>query len=348
MITKVPEKMKAMVFESVGNPLVLMDVPVPAIEPLKVLVQVLSCGICRTDLHIIDGELTEPKLPLILGHEIIGRVAGIGSDVTTLKVGDLVGVPWLGYTCGKCKYCKSGRENLCAFARFTGYTIDGGYAEYTLVNERFCFLMNELFNNPIYAPLLCAGLIGYRAYHMIPKHAENIGFYGFGAAANLLIQLAVFEQKKVYAFTSKGDIEKQRNALELGASWSGDSTQLSPVKLDASIIFAPVGELVPQVLKNTDKGGIVICGGIHMSDIPSFPYSILWEERSIKSVANLTRLDGEEFLKLAKEIPIRAEVELFPLERANEAIQSFKKGTLKGNSAVLVINNDPISPLISQ
>jgi propanol-preferring alcohol dehydrogenase len=348
MRIQIPEKMKAMVFESVGNPLILMDVPVPSIEPLKVLVEVLACGICRTDLHIIDGELTEPKFPLILGHEIIGRVAEIGDEVTTLKIGDLVGVPWLGYTCGKCKYCKRGQENLCDFARFTGYTIDGGYAEYTLVNERFCFLMDELFDNPIYAPLLCAGLIGYRAYHMIPKSAENIGFYGFGAAANLLTQLAVFEEKKVYAFTNKEDFRKQKNALLLGAEWSGDSTQSSPVKLDASIIFAPVGELIPQVLKNTDKGGIVICGGIHMSDIPSFPYPILWEERSIKSVANLTRFDGEEFLKLAKEIPIRAQVELFPLEEANKAIQSFKTGMLKGNSAVLVINNYPINPLNSQ
>lgn len=348
MSTKIPERMKAMVFESVGNPLVLMDVPVPSIEPLNALVKVLSCGICRTDLHIIDGELTEPKLPLILGHEIIGRVVRIGSEVTTLKIGDLVGVPWLGYTCGKCKYCKRGQENLCDFAQFTGYTINGGYAEYTLVNERFCFLLDDIFNDPAYAPLLCAGLIGYRAYNMIPRYAENIGFYGFGAAANLLIQLAVFEQKKVYSFTSKGDIEKQKNALVLGAEWSGDSTQSPPVKLDASIIFAPVGELVPQILKNTDKGGIVICGGIHMSDIPSFPYSILWEERSIKSVANLTHLDGEEFLKLAKEIPIHAQVELFPLEKANEAIQSFKRGTLKGNSAVLVMNNDSINLLNRQ
>ncbi len=331
--------MKAMVFESVGNPLILKEVPVPSIDPLKVLVKVLYCGICRTDLHIVDGELIEPKLPLILGHEIIGRVAKLGGGVTTLKIGDLVGIPWLGYTCGKCKYCKRGQENLCDFAQFTGYTIDGGYAEYTLANERFCFLLDELFDNPIYAPLLCAGLIGYRAYHMIPKSAENIGFYGFGAAANLLIQLAVFEGKKVYAFTNKGDVEKQKNALLLGAKWSSDSTQPSPVKLDASIIFASVGELVPQALKNTDKGGMVICGGIHMSDIPSFPYTILWKERSIKSVANLTRLDGEEFLTLAKDVPIYANVELFPLEKANEAILIFKSGMLKGNSAVLVMNN---------
>lgn len=335
---EVPEKMKAMIFESVGNPLVFMDVPVPLIEPPKILVKVLSCGICRTDLHIIDGELTEPKLPLILGHEIIGRVAKIGAEVTTLKVGDLVGIPWLGYTCGVCKYCKRGQENLCDFARFTGYTIDGGYAEYTLANEHFCFLMDERFDDPKYAPLLCAGLIGYRAYHMIPENAENIGFYGFGTAASLLMQLAVFQQKKVYAFTSQGDIQKQKNALLMGAKWSGNSNQSSPVKLDASIIFAPVGELIPQVLKNTDKGGIVICGGIHMSDIPSFPYSILWGERSLKSVANLTRLDGEEFLKLAKEINSHPQVELFPLEKANEAIQSFKTGALKGNSAVLVMS----------
>jgi propanol-preferring alcohol dehydrogenase len=339
MRTKIPTVMKAMIFEYVGSPLILKDIPVPSIEPLKVLVEVMSCGICRTDLHIIDGDLLKPKLPLVLGHEIIGRVVKIGNNVTKLRVGDLVGIPWLGYTCGKCKYCKKGQENLCDFALFTGYTMDGGYAEYTLANERFCFLLDDVLDEPMYAPLLCAGLIGYRAYHMIPKTAENIGFYGFGTAASLLIQLAVFEGKKVYAFTSKGDILKQKKALELGAEWSGDSNQPSPVKLDASIIFAPVGDLIPQVLNNTDKGGIVICGGIHMSDIPSFPYSILWEERSLKSVANLTRLDGEEFLKLATEISFRSYVELFPLEKANEAIHSFKKGTLKGNSAVLVMNN---------
>lgn len=339
MNIQVPEKMKAMVLESVGSPLILMNIPVPSVEPSKVLVQVMSCGICRTDLHIIDGELNDPKLPLILGHEIIGRVAEVGDKVTTIKVGDLVGIPWLGYTCGICKYCKRGQENLCDFARFTGYTIDGGYAEYTLANERFCFLLDKRFDDPKYAPLLCAGLIGYRAYHMIPKNAENIGFYGFGSAANLLIQLALFERKKVYAFTSWGDLERQKNAIRQGAEWSGSSSRRSPVKLDAIIIFAPVGELIPQALKNIDKGGIVICGGIHMSDVPSFPYSVLWEERAVKSVANLTRLDGEEFLKLAKKIPIESQVELFPLEKANEAIQKLQTDTLKGTSAVLVMNS---------
>ena len=286
--------------------------PVPL--PQQVLIKVIACGVCRTDLHIIDGELTQPKLPLIPGHEIVGIVALAGNKVMNLKEGDLVGVPWLGYTCGTCKYCLNEQENLCDNAGFTGYTIDGGYAEYTVANEQYCFPLSDQYGNAYGAPLLCAGLIGYRSYSMINSNAINIGIYGFGAAAHILIQVANFQGKKIFAFTRDGDNDAQKFALQLGAVWAGNSSEPSPEKLDAAIIFAPVGSLVPKALQDVDKGGIVVCGGIHMSDIPSFPYSILWEERTIRSVANLTRKDGDAFLKIAPQVPVRTEIKTYHLQ----------------------------------
>ncbi len=332
-----PVTMKAMVLEEPKKNLVLKTVPLPAISSRQVLIRVIACGVCRTDLHIIDGELTKPKLPLIPGHEIVGIVALAGGDVTKLKEGDLVGVPWLGYTCGRCKYCLNGQENLCMYAGFTGYTIDGGYAEYTAANEQYCFPLSDKYANASGAPLLCAGLIGYRCYGMINKNALNIGIYGFGAAAHILIQVAIYEGKKIFAFTRRGDEEAQQFALQLGAVWAGNSSQPAPEKLDAAIIFAPVGNLVPKALMDIDKGGIVVCGGIHMSDIPSFPYHILWEERSIRSVANLTRKDGEDFLKIAPMIPIHTEVQSYHLEQANEALNDLRNGSIHG-AAVLVMS----------
>lgn len=289
------------------------------------------------DLHIIDGELGQPKLPLIPGHEIVGVVAGTGDRVENLIVGQMVGIPWLGYTCGQCKYCQRGQENLCDDALFTGYTIDGGYAEYTLANQQFCFPIAAMYGNAMGAPLLCAGLIGYRSYNMIEKNAEKIGIYGFGAAAHILIQVAIYQGKKIYAFTRDGDKKAQQFALNLGATWAGDSTQNPPDKLDAAIIFAPAGNLVPKALADVDKGCSVICGGIHMSDIPSFPYDILWGERIVRSVANLTRKDGYEFLKLAPLIPLKTETQLFQLHEANEALENLRKGKIQG-AAVLVMN----------
>ena len=318
---KVPDTMQAMVLEIQKQPLVLKTLPAPSPSSNQVLVKVIACGVCRTDLHIIDGELTHPKLPLIIGHEIVGAVVRKGEHVTKLNEGDIVGIPWLGYTCGKCKYCLQGKENLCENALFTGYTINGGYAEYTVACEQYCFPLNAKYANAQGAPLLCAGLIGYRSYSMLDKHAENIGIYGFGAAAHLITQAAIYQHKKIYAFTRDGDIIAQQFALELGAVWAGDSSTPSPVKLDAAIILAPVGSLVPKALRDIDKGGTVVCGGIHMSDIPTFPYDILWEERSIQSVANLTRKDGEEFLRLAVAANIRTETKLFQLHEANEALQ---------------------------
>ena len=327
--------MHAMVLEKVRASLVdcTMRVPRPAME--QVLVRITACGICRTDLHVVDGELPNPKLPLVPGHEIIGVVAAVGPNVTTLREGQLVGVPWLGYTCGKCRYCLRGNENLCENARFTGYTIDGGFAEYTVANEKYCFPLNAKFSEPGSAPLMCAGLIGYRSYSMIDKGAVNLGFYGFGAAAHILIQLAVAHGKHVFAFTREGDRAAQEFAIKLGSVWAGDSNTSPPEKLDAAIIFAPVGALVPKALRDLDKGGIVVCGGIHMSDIPSFPYDILWGERVVRSVANLTRKDGDEFLKIAAELGIKTETRLFPLREANEAIGLLKKGSIQG-AAVLI------------
>lgn len=308
--------------------------PVPLSQ--QVLIKVIACGICRTDLHIIDGELTHPKLPLIPGHEIVGIIAKAGNSVQKLREGDLVGVPWLGYTCGYCKYCRQGRENLCEKAGFTGYTFDGGYAEYTVANAQYCFPLPSLYGNASGAPLLCAGFIGYRSYHMIPEKAINIGIYGFGAAAHILIQVALFQHKRIFAFTRDNDMEAQHFAMKLGAVWAGNSTQPSPEKLDAAIIFAPVGSLVPKALQDTDKAGIVICGGIHMSDIPSFPYTLLWEERTICSVANLTRNDGEALLQIATEIPVRTKTTSYNLSKANEALNDLRNGNIHG-AAVLVM-----------
>jgi len=328
--------MRAMIFEQVGKPLVLKTIPIPQPAKEQVLVKIISCGVCRTDLHIIDGDLKRPKLPLILGHEIIGTVVKSGSAVSSLKEGDIVGIPWLGYTCGKCKYCMANHENLCDNALFTGYTIDGGFAEFTVAHEKYCFPVANIFANSSGSPLLCAGLIGYRSYSMIDQDAKNIGIYGFGAAAHILIQVAIYQGKKIYAFTRDGDILSQEFAMKLGAVWAGDSSKPSPVKLDASIIFAPVGSLVPKALEDSDKGSTIVCGGIHMSDIPGFPYHIFWEERTIRSVANLTRKDGEDFLKLAVRIPVKTEVQVYPLEAANKAISNLRNGKIHG-AAVLVM-----------
>lgn len=331
-----PDSMQAMVLKETNHPLVLKTIPVPSPSEQQVLVKIIACGVCRTDLHIVDGELSKPKLPLIPGHEIVGVIIKKGKEVTRLREGDVVGIPWLGYTCGKCKYCRTGKENLCENALFTGYTIDGGYAEYTVAYEKYCFPLSEQYANASGAPLLCAGLIGYRSYSMIGDHVTNLGIYGFGAAAHILIQLAIYQNKKIFAFTREGDKDAKTFALNLGAVWAGDSAQSPPEKLDAAIIFAPAGNLVPQALINLDKGGIVVCGGIHMSDIPSFPYKILWDERMIRSVANLTRKDGDEFLKLAPKVPIKTETQIFPLRKANEALDNLRTGKVHG-AAVLVM-----------
>ena len=327
--------MRAMILEAPGQPLKVAELPMPTAAPEQVLLKVHACGICRTDLHIVDGELTQPKLPLIPGHQIVGTVVSVGSQVKAFKAGDRVGVPWLGYTCNHCRYCLTGRENLCDNAQFTGYQIDGGYAEYTVADERFCFPIPQGYPDLQAAPLLCAGLIGYRSYRMTGD-AKRLGFYGFGAAAHILIQLARSQGRQVFAFTRSGDIKGQQFARKLGAVWAGGSEELPPEPLDAAIIFAPVGKLVPAALQAVAKGGVVVCAGIHMSDIPSFPYSILWEERVLRSVANLTRQDGEEFLELAPKVPIQTRVNIFPLIEANEALDALKRGKIEG-AAVLVI-----------
>ena len=328
--------MRAMVLSELNRPLRQLDIAIPEPGPEQLLIRVNACGVCRTDLHIMDGELNRPRLPLVMGHEIIGTVAKKGLNVERFSIGDRVGVPWLGYTCGECKYCCSGKENLCDSAGFTGYTIDGGYAEFTKADQRFCFHIPEFYSDAEAAPLLCAGLIGYRSLVMAGD-AEHLGIYGFGAAAHIVAQVAKYRGRKIYAFTRPGDNEGQRFALELGAEWAGDSTMNPPHLLDAAILFAPAGELVPLSLRALAKGGTVVCAGIHMSDIPSFPYSILWGERSICSVANLTRRDGEEFLELAPEVPVHTEIETFPLAEANEALARLKGGRIRG-AAVLVID----------
>jgi len=300
----------------------------------EVQIHVCACGVCRTDLHVVDGELTHPKLPLVPGHEIVGTVTALGTKVTRIKIGDRVGVPWLGWTCGECVYCKSERENLCPNARFTGYQIDGGYAEYTAADERFCFPIPAGFTDVEAAPLLCAGLIGYRALRLAGE-APRLGFYGFGAAAHIAIQVARYRGQQVFAFTRPGDGAGQEFARGLGAVWAGGSDELPPELLDAALIFAPVGELVPAALRATARGGTVVCAGIHMTDIPSFPYSILWEERVVRSVANLTRRDGDEFLAIAAKIPVHTTTSTFPLADANEALTRLRDGRIKG-AAVLV------------
>jgi len=330
--------MRAMVLEQLGEPLRETELPVPTPNPEQVLIRVHACAVCRTDLHIVDGELPQPKLPLVPGHQIVGIVEALGDRVQQFRVGDRVGVPWLGYTCNHCRYCLTGRENLCDTPQFTGYQIDGGYAEYTVADERFCFPIPEGYPDLQAAPLLCAGLIGYRSYSMTGD-AQRLGFYGFGAAAHILVQLAHYQGRQVYAFTRAGDIKGQQFALDLGAVWAGGSDELPPEPLDAAIIFAPIGSLVPAALRAVAKGGVVVCAGIHMSDIPSFPYEILWEERVLRSVANLTRQDGKEFLALAPKVPIHTEVNPFPLTEANEALDALRKGIING-AAVLVVNED--------
>jgi propanol-preferring alcohol dehydrogenase len=325
--------MRAMVLDAWGRPLQSTAVADPAPGPDQVLIQVSACAVCRTDLHVMDGELTEPKLPLILGHEIVGRVTALGTNVVRFAIGDRVGVPWLGWTCGDCQFCRSGRENLCAEARFTGYQIDGGYAEYTVADQRFCFAIPDAYTDAEAAPLLCAGLIGYRSLRMAGD-ARRLGLYGFGAAAHIIAQVAHWEGRQIYAFTSPGGSEAQNFARGLGAIWAGGSDQPSPEPLDATIIFAPVGPLVPAALRSTERGGTVVCAGIHMSPIPSFSYDILWGERVVRSVANLTRRDGEEFLRLAPEVPVRTRPLPYPLEQANQALDDLRAGRLQG-AAVL-------------
>jgi propanol-preferring alcohol dehydrogenase len=325
---------RAMVLDEPGRPLREARLADPAPGPGQVLLRVAACGVCRTDLHVVDGELTEPKLPLVPGHQIVGRVEAVGVGARLAR-GERVGVPWLGWACGECRYCRSGRENLCDRARFTGYGLDGGYAELAVADERYCFPIPEGYPDVQAAPLLCAGLIGYRSLRMAGG-GERLGLYGFGAAAHIVIQVARHEGRRVFAFTRSGDEAAQRFALGLGAEWAGDALGPGPEELDAAIIFAPAGELVPAALRAVAKGGAVVCAGIHMSDIPSFPYELLWGERVLRSVANLTRRDGEELLALAPQVPVRTEVETYPLERANDALAHLREGRVRG-AAVLTL-----------
>ncbi|HEY2082858.1 MAG TPA: zinc-dependent alcohol dehydrogenase family protein [Verrucomicrobiae bacterium] len=326
--------MRAMVLEKPRTPLRLMDIAPPKPKAGEVLIQVRACGVCRTDLHVVDGELNNPKLPLVPGHEIVGTVVETGSGANWFQVGARVGVPWLGWTCGECAFCLSDRENLCDRARFTGYTVDGGYAEFVVADERFCFPIPQSSSDAEAAPLLCAGLIGFRSLGKT-GNAKRIGLYGFGAAAHIITQVARYQCREIYAFTRPGDVEGQQFAKSMGVTWAGDSETLPPEPLDAAIIFAPVGALVPRALKALNKGGVVVCGGIHMSDVPSFPYHLLWNERSVCSVANLTRRDGKEFFLIAPRIPVKTIVETFPLEQANEALARLREGKIRG-AAVLV------------
>jgi propanol-preferring alcohol dehydrogenase len=321
-----------MVLDSAGTPLREAELPAPEPGPGQVVVAVDACGVCRTDLHVVDGELPDPKLPLVPGHQIVGRVVEPGER---FAAGARIGIPWLGWTDGECRYCLSGRENLCGRARFTGYHLDGGYAELVAADERFCFTVPEGYEDLQAAPLLCAGLIGYRSLRLAGD-AERLGLYGFGASAHIVTQVARHEGRRVFAFTRAGDTETQAFALSLGAEWAGDASQRPPEELDAAIIFAPVGELVPAALAAVAKGGSVVCAGIHMSDIPSFPYELLWGERVVRSAANLTRRDGEEFLLLAPRVPVRTEVEAFPLAAANEALARLRAGEVRG-AAVLQV-----------
>jgi len=329
--------MRAMVLEKIGQPLALRDLPKPKPGHGQLLVRVNTCAVCRTDLHIVDGELPNPKLPLILGHQIVGRVEQIGESVDGFATGDRVGIPWLGWTDGDCIYCRSDRENLCDRAKFTGYTIDGGYAGFTVADARYCFHLPPDYGDAEVAPLLCAGMLGYRSYRKTGD-ARRLGIYGFGNAAHLIAQVALYQRKEIFAFTRPGDKAGQDAARSLGAVWAGGSDEMPPEKLDAAIIFAPVGALVPAALRALAKGGIVVCGGIHMSDIPSFPYVDLWNERVISSVANLTRRDGEEFLRIATRIPVKTKLKTFPLEEANTALDKFRAGKLEG-TAVLVVSS---------
>ena len=313
----------------------LLDVAKPKPDAGQLLVRLSACAVCRTDLHIVDGELPDPKLPLIPGHQIVGRVEQVGTGVEKFSIGDRVGIPWLGWTDGKCVYCRSNRENLCDRARFTGYTIDGGYGEFVVADARFCFHLPEQYDDVDIAPLLCAGMLGYRSYRKTGD-ARRLGIYGFGNAAHLIAQIAIYQGREIFAFTRPGDKAGQESARKLGTTWAGGSDEMPPEKLDAAIVFAPVGELVPLALRALAKGGIVVCGGIHMSDIPSFPYADLWGERTICSVANLTRRDGEEFLEIAPRVPVRTETEIFPLEEANTALDRFRAGKLKGTAVLMM------------
>jgi propanol-preferring alcohol dehydrogenase len=324
-----------MVLDAVRRPLRCISREIPVPGPGEILIRVQACAVCRTDLHVVDGELAEPRLPLIPGHEIVGSVAALGDGVEQFVIGERVGVPWLGWTCGECRFCRAGRENLCAAARFTGYQIDGGYAEFTLADQRFCFAMSGDYSDLEAAPLLCAGLIGYRSLRMAGE-ARRIGLYGFGAAAHIIAQLARWQGREVFAFTSPGDAEAQAFARELGASWAGGSQEAPPALLDAAIIFAPVGALLPAALRAVERGGTVVCAGIHMSPIPSFAYDILWGERVVRSVANLTRRDGEEFLELAPKVPVKTRVVRYALEQANQALDDLRAGRLQG-AAVLAV-----------
>jgi len=325
--------MRAMTLERQRQPLRLAELPDPEPGPGQVLIEVRACGVCRTDLHIVDGELGEPKLPLVPGHQVVGVVVGLGAGAERFALGERVGVPWLGWTDGECRYCRGGRENLCENAGFTGYDLDGGYAELTVADERYCFPIPAGYPDDQAAPLLCAGLIGYRALRLVGD-AERIGLYGFGASAHILCQVAAHQGRRVFVFTREGDEETQRFARELGAEWAGSSEQAPPEELEGAIVFAPVGALMPAALRASARGARVISAGIHMSDIPAFPYELLWGERTLGSVANLTRRDGEEFLALAPQVPVRTEVALYPLERADEALDDLRAGRFRG-AAVL-------------
>ncbi len=325
--------MRAMLLERPGGPLVESARPIPAPGPGQLQLKVLACGLCRTDLHILDGELAEPKLPLIMGHQIVGQVTKTGIGVESFQLGEIAGVPWLGYSCGNCEFCRRGEENLCPNARYTGYHLDGGFADYAVADARYCFPVPAGYPALQAAPLLCAGLIGYRSYRLCGQ-AKRIGFYGFGAAAHVIIQVAQHQGCAVYAFTRSGDRAAQQFALKLGAVWAGESSQTPPAPLDAAIIFAPAGELVPLALAAVRPGGVVVCAGIHMSEIPAFSYNLLWLERVLRSVANLTRQDGLEFLKLAPEVPVRTEITAYPLHAVNEALDDLRQGRFTGAAVI--------------
>ena len=327
-------RMHAMMLDAPGRPLEYRRCPRPKPGAGQVLVEVSACAVCRTDLHVVDGDLTVPKRPIIPGHEIVGRVVESGDGVEDFATGDRVGIPWLGWTCGECRYCRSGQENLCPNARFTGYQIDGGYADYTVADGRYCFPIHGDYSDAEAAPLLCAGLIGYRSLRMAGD-AERLGIYGFGAAAHIVAQVARHQGRRLFAFTRPGDETAQAFADRLGAEWTGGSDEVPPEELDAAIIFAPEGALVPAALRAIRPGGVVVCGGIHMSDIPAFPYDILWREKHLVSVANLTRGDGEAFLELAPKVPVKTEIETFPMDQANEALRRLREGELTG-AAVLI------------
>src|SRR5436305_4697013 len=327
--------MRAMVLEKPRERLMLLDVAKPKPNAGQLLVRLSACAVCRTDLHIVDGELPDPKVPLILGHQSVGRVEQVGTGAEKFSIADRVGIPWLGWTDGECVYCRSNRENLCDRARFTGYTIDGGYGEFVVADARFCFHLPEQYDDVDIAPLLCAGMLGYRSYRKTGD-ARRLGIYGFGNAAHLIAQIAIYQGREIFAFTRPGDKAGQESARKLGTTWAGGSDEMPPEKLDAAIVFAPVGELVPLALRALAKGGIVVCGGVHIGSIPSFPYSVLWGERTICSVANLTRRDGEEFLEIAPRVPVRTETEIFPLEEANTALDRFRAGKLKGTAVLMM------------